>query len=55
MSFIGMLILLVIVAVALYLIPMDERIKKIIYVVVAIAVLIWLLSVFGLLPTAHIR
>jgi hypothetical protein len=48
MSLIGLLLLLVIVGVALYLIPMEPRIKTIIGVVVALAVCLWLFDYFGL-------
>jgi hypothetical protein len=51
MSLISLVIVLIIIGVALYLvnnlIPMDAKIKMIINVVIVIAVLLWLLSVFG--------
>lgn len=57
MSIIGILIVLIIVGVGLYLvngvIPMDAKIKLILNVVVVLAVLLWLVDVFGLLD-AHV-
>jgi hypothetical protein len=53
MPLIQLVIVLVIVGVALWAInnyiPMDATIKKILNVVVIIVVLLWLLSVFGIL------
>jgi hypothetical protein len=50
---IGVVITLIVVGVLLWLvntmIPMDANIKKIINVVVVICVVLWLLSVFGVL------
>ena len=44
---------LVVIGVLLYLldtyVPIDGRIKKLIYIVVAICVVFWLINVFGLL------
>lgn len=34
-------------------IPMDEKIKKILNIVVVIAVIIWIFNVFGLFDSAH--
>lgn len=52
MSIITLIIVLIIIGVALYLvnnmIPMDQKIKTILNVVVIIVVLLWLLDVFGL-------
>jgi hypothetical protein len=54
MSLISLVVLLIVIGVLLWLvntyIPMEATIKKIINVVVIVAVCIWLLSVFGLLP-----
>lgn len=54
MSLILVIVTLVVVGLLLWLInsyiPMDAKIKKILNVVVVIAVVLWLLSVFGLLP-----
>ena len=54
MTIISLIITLVIIGVLLWLvnayIPMDERIKKILNIVVLIATILWLLSVFGILP-----
>jgi len=53
MSLINLVIILVVVGVILWLInsyiPMQATIKKILNAVVVIAVVIWLLSVFGLI------
>jgi len=53
MSLVGLLLTLIIIGVVLYLvntlIPMDDKIKTIINVVVILVVLIWLLGVFGVL------
>lgn len=53
MPLINLVIILVVVGVILYLInnyiPMDRKIKSILNVVVVIAVIIWLLSVFGVI------
>jgi hypothetical protein len=54
MPLITLVITLVIVGLILWLInnyiPMDGTIKKILNVVVVIVVILWLLSVFGLIP-----
>jgi hypothetical protein len=54
MPLITLVVTLVVVGLILWLInnyiPMDGTIKKILNVVVVIAVILWLLSVFGLLP-----
>ena len=53
MPLINLVIILVVVGVVLYLInnyiPMDGKIKSILNVVVVIAVIVWLLSVFGVI------
>ena len=53
MSLISLIITLVVIGVLLWLvntyIPMDGKIKKILNVVVVICVVVWLLSVFGVL------
>ena len=53
MPLINLIIILVVVGVILFLInnyiPMDRKIKRILNVVVVIAVIIWLLSVFGVI------
>ena len=53
MSLISLIITLIVVGVLLWLvntyIPMDGKIKKILNIVVVICVVIWLLSVFGVL------
>ena len=54
MPLITLVVTLVVVGLILWLInnyiPMDGTIKKILNVVVVIAVIFWLLSVFGLMP-----
>jgi len=60
MSLISLVVVLIVVGLLLWLansyIPMDLKIKRIMNVVVVIAVVIWLLSVFGVLPdVARIR
>ncbi len=53
MPLINLVIILVVIGVILYLInnyiPMDRKIKSILNVVVVIFVIIWLLSVFGVI------
>jgi hypothetical protein len=55
MTIIGLIITLAIIGVVLWLvntyIPMDGKIKQIMNIVIFIVVILWLLSVFGLLPT----
>lgn len=54
MSLISLVVVLIVVGVLLWLvntyIPMDATVKKIINIVVIIAVCLWLLTVFGILP-----
>ena len=56
---IQLVVLLVIIGVALYvietLLPIDATIKKLIHIVVILAVLLWLLQAFGLLGTLLLR
>jgi hypothetical protein len=50
---IGIIITLVVIGLVLYLIdliPMDGAIKQIIRLIIILAVIIWLLRVFGLMP-----
>jgi hypothetical protein len=53
MSLISVVITLIVVGVLLWLvnayIPMDAKIKKILNIVVVICVVVWLLSVFGVI------
>ena len=53
MSLISLIVTLIIIGVLLWLvnayIPMDGKIKKILNVVVVICVIVWLLSVFGVI------
>jgi cation transporter-like permease len=57
MPLINLIIILVVVGVILWLvnnyIPMDAKIKMILNVVVLIVVLLWLLSVFGVLSSVN--
>lgn len=59
MSLISLVITLIIVGVLLWLvnsyIPMDAKIKKILNIVVVVAVILWLLYAFGLLPVGDIK
>jgi hypothetical protein len=62
MPLVSLIVFLVIVGVVLWLlntlIPMDQKIKTIINVIVVLAVCLWLLEAFGLLhggPTLRIR
>lgn len=54
MDLISLVVVLIVVGVLLWLvnrfIPMDANIKQILNAVVVIAVVLWLLTVFGLLP-----
>lgn len=54
MSIIGLLITLAVIGFVLWLIntylPMDGTIKKIMNIIILIVVVLWLLSVFGILP-----
>jgi hypothetical protein len=54
MSLISLIITLIAVGVLLWLvnayIPMDAKIKKILNIVVVVAVVLWLLYAFGILP-----
>jgi hypothetical protein len=51
MSLIGLVVTLIVIGILLWLvnsyIPMDEKIKRVLNIVVIIAVVLWLLSVFG--------
>lgn len=57
MSLISLIVVLVVVGVILYLvnnfIPMDGKIKNVLNIVVLIVVILWLLSVFGILGYGH--
>lgn len=61
MSLVTLVVVLIVVGVLLWLvnqyIPMDPKIKQILNIVVLIAVVLWLLSVFGILgslDTVHV-
>lgn len=50
---VGIIITLIVIGLVLYLIdliPMDGAIKQIIRLIIIIAVIVWLLRVFGLMP-----
>lgn len=53
MSLISLVVTLVVVGVLLWLVntyvPMDDKIKKIVNIVVVIAVVLWLLAAFGVI------
>jgi hypothetical protein len=57
MDLIQLVVCLIVIGVLLWcvntFIPMDEKIKQIMNVVVVIAVVLWLLTIFGLLPLRH--
>ena len=57
MSIFSMIVILVCIGVGLWLIntyiPMDAKIKKILNVVVVVAVVHWLLAAFGIFDHAH--
>jgi hypothetical protein len=57
MSLITVVIVLIIIGFLLYLletkIPMDSTIKSIIYFVIILAVILWLLNIFGVVGTAQ--
>lgn len=59
MELIQLVVVLIVIGVLLYLVnnyvPMDAKIKQILNAVVVIAVVLWLLAVFGLLPLLHMR
>lgn len=54
MTLLSLVVTLIVVGILLWLmntyVPMDAQIKKIINIVVIIVVVLWLLTVFGLLP-----
>jgi len=58
MTLLGLVVTLIVIGVLLWLvnayIPMDAKIKNILNIVVVIVVVLWLLSVFGLLPMANV-
>jgi hypothetical protein len=57
MSIITLIIVLVVVGLALYLInmlPIDPKIRQIIYILAIILVILWLLSAVGFLGDFHI-
>ena len=57
MDLVSLVVTLIVVGVLLWLvntyIPMDANIKKILNIVVVIAVVLWLLRVFGVLGDVH--
>jgi hypothetical protein len=59
MPLIQIVVVLIVLGVLLYvvetLLPIDATIKRIIHIVIILCVLIWLLSVVGLLPGGNVR
>jgi hypothetical protein len=59
MGLVHLIVILVVVGALLWAVntymPMDGKIKKIMNVAVVIAVVLWLSTVFGLLPLGNIR
>lgn len=59
MPLIQLIVMLVIIGLLLWavesVVPMDPTIKQIIRVIVIVAVCLWLLSLFGLLPGSLVR
>jgi hypothetical protein len=59
MPLVQIIVLLIVVGVLLYvvetLLPIDATIKRIIHIVIILAVLIWLLTLVGLLPGGTLR
>lgn len=57
MDLVQLVVVLIVVGVLLWLVntyvPMDAKIKSILNAVVVIAVVLWLLTLFGLLPLAR--
>lgn len=49
MSLVGLIIVLVVVGVCLTIIPIDAQIKKIVVIVIALMVVLWILDAFGVL------
>lgn len=55
-SLLGIIVALVLIGVVLYLIeliPMDATIKKIVYVLVVVMVVLWLLQAFGIIGSLN--
>lgn len=54
----GLVVTLAVIGFLLWLfenyVPMNQLIKRVIFIVVAVAVAVWLLNVFGLLPASDI-
>lgn len=58
MTLLGLVLVLILVGAGLYvvnLLPIDATIKKIIYVVVIVAVGLWILESLGLFETMHLN
>jgi hypothetical protein len=57
MDLVQFVIVIIVVGILLYLvnnyIPMDRNIKKILNIVVVVALVLWILKVFGLLSILH--
>lgn len=58
MDLISLVVTLIIIGVLLWLtnnyIPLDEKIKKILNIVVVVAVVLWILTLFTPLPNIHV-
>lgn len=57
MSLVGLIVVLILVGVALYLIPMEEKIKRTVVVIVILLAVLWLLQAFGVFhsfPNIHV-
>ncbi len=58
MSLVSVVVILIVIGILLYVvnahIPMDANIKKILNAVVIVVVVLWLLSVFGILPDINL-
>lgn len=55
MTLLALVVVLVFVGVVLGLVPMDDRIKQLIVVIVILAVCVWLLGAFGVLDAGSFR
>ena len=49
----GLIILIVVVALIMWLIPMNATLQKVLIAVVVVFALLFLLSLFGVLPAGH--
>ena len=49
MTLIGLLIVLLIIGVVMALVPVDPTVKRIIWIILAVLLVVWILAAFGLL------